>query len=78
MFFTIVTQPLEVQIPILAMSRENETNLIELLFSFLIHFAIFEECTLIVDPHGPLRVFLVLHWHIACKFGREREEVLVG
>jgi hypothetical protein len=73
MFFIIFTQLLELRIPIflvhLVLGIEIETNFFELLSSVLIHFAIFEACTLIVDPNAQCRVFLVLLWHSACNVG---------
>jgi hypothetical protein len=50
MFFTKVTQLLELRTPILVRSRDNETNFVEHPFSFVIHSAIFEEFTLSADP----------------------------
>jgi hypothetical protein len=50
MFYIIVKQLLELKIPILLPGSKNETNLVKLLFSFRIHFSMFEACTLIVDP----------------------------
>jgi hypothetical protein len=54
MFFIIVTQLLELQIPNVQVRHdlqlEIEFNFVEPLFSFRIHFVIFEDSTLIVDP----------------------------
>jgi hypothetical protein len=50
MFYIIITQLRELQIPILVPGKDNETNLVELRLSFLIHYAIFEVFTLLVDP----------------------------
>jgi hypothetical protein len=71
MYAIIVAQLLELQIPFfvlrLVVSRfESETNFVEPPFSYMVHFAIFEACTLRADPIGQFRVFLVPSWHIAC------------
>jgi hypothetical protein len=71
MFFNVVLQLLELRIPRLVIAIELETNFVEHPFSFLIHFAIFETCTQIIDPTVQLWIFLVLLWHIACNSGRE-------
>jgi hypothetical protein len=44
----------------------------------MIHFAIFEACTLRADPIAQFWVFLVSLWHIACNAGIETGGVLVG
>jgi hypothetical protein len=82
MFFIIFTQLLEQKIPHVLVRRallgtEIETNFFELLSSFLIHFAIFEEGTLSCDPGAQFRVFLVMLWHIVCNVGRDTCGVLV-
>jgi hypothetical protein len=64
------TQLLELQIPLFLVRLflgeiERETNLVKLRFSFRIHFAISEQCTLSNDPSAQLWVFLVFIWHIA-------------
>jgi hypothetical protein len=80
MFFIICTQLLELKIPHIlvrhALGIEIETNLVELRFSFRIHFI--EALTLIADPSAQLFVFLVLIWHIACNARRDTSVVLVG
>jgi hypothetical protein len=64
MFFIIFTQLLELRIPIFlvhlgpVLGIENETNFFELLSPFLIHFSVFEACTLTLDPFAQFRVFL--------------------
>jgi hypothetical protein len=75
MFFIIIKQLLELQIPTLVLGRENETHFIEPPFSFLIQYAIFEDLPLSVDPFTQCRVFMILIWHITCNSGREREVV---
>jgi hypothetical protein len=54
MFFIIVTQLLELQIPNMlvrhARGMEIEFNFVEPLFSFQVHFASFEDGTLFTDP----------------------------
>jgi hypothetical protein len=64
MFFIIVTELLELQIPNIlvrhALGIEVETNLVEFRCSFRIQFASFEENTLRADPIAQCRVFLVL------------------
>jgi hypothetical protein len=54
MFFIIITQFLELQIPNILepLGIEIETNLVDRPFSFLIQFASFEECTLRADPNA--------------------------
>jgi hypothetical protein len=74
MFFIIVMQLLELQIPILVhlvLETELETNLVQLRFSFVIQFAIFEGYTLRLDPSAQFCVFLVLMWHITFNSGRD-------
>jgi hypothetical protein len=82
MFFKIFTQLLELKIPNILVRRalgiEIETNLVELRFSFLIHFVSFEACTLSADPFAQFFVFLVSTWHITCNARRESSGVLVG
>jgi hypothetical protein len=56
---------------------ELETICVKHPFSFLVHFAIFETCTLMEDPIGQFWVFLVPFWHIACNAGRAAGGVLV-
>jgi hypothetical protein len=83
MFFIIVTQLLELQIPVfliglaLALVIEIKTNFVEHPFSFRIHFAISGACTLIADPIAQCQVFLVYMSHFICNAGKESGEVLV-
>jgi hypothetical protein len=78
MTFIIAMQLLEMQLPGFVVQIELESNLVEPLFSFLIHFASFEAFTLSVDPSAQWRVFLELDWHISCNSGTEISGVLVG
>jgi hypothetical protein len=81
MFFIIVTQLLELQIPILVhlvLATELEANFVEHPFSFVIHYAIFEDSALRVNSSAQFRVFPVPSWHIACNSGREVGELLGG
>jgi hypothetical protein len=77
MFYIIITQLIELQIP-LFLAVELETNFLKPTFSFLIHHAVFEECTLLVDPSAQFWVFLVPEWHTACNSGRRQGGTLVG
>jgi hypothetical protein len=74
MFSIIITQLLELQIPCflvrLVLGIELETNFVEPSFSFRIHSASFEACTLPTDPTIQLRDFLVPFSHIACNSRR--------
>jgi hypothetical protein len=74
MFYIIVKQLLEMQIPRAAHAKELETNFVEPNFSFRIHFATFKDWTLIADPLAQFRVFLVPEWHIACNAGERQVE----
>jgi hypothetical protein len=80
MFFIIFTQLIKLQIPNIlvrhALGIEIEPNFFELLSSFRIHFAVFEACTLKVDPFAQFRVFRVLLWHFTCNVGRNTCGVL--
>jgi hypothetical protein len=82
MFYIIVTQLLELQIPVflivLVLGTEIETNFVEPPFSFRIHYAIFEVRTLPIDPSSQLWVKAVACWHSTCKAGRETGGVLVA
>jgi hypothetical protein len=57
---------------------EIERYFVEPRFSSLIHSAIFEACTLIVNPTAKFSVFLVPFWHIACIARRDTSGALVG
>jgi hypothetical protein len=54
---------------------EVEIYFVEPPFSFWIHFAIFEACTLIADPMDQFRVKDAPVRHNTCKLGRERWSV---
>jgi hypothetical protein len=77
MFFIIVTQLLELQVPVFLIGFEIETNLVEFRCSFRLHSFFLEYETLLIDPVGQCRVFLVLSWHFTCNAGREEGRVLV-
>jgi hypothetical protein len=76
MFSMIVLQLLELQIPSfllrLVPDREFKTNLEQLLFSFRIHSAIFEQVTLPLDPTAQLWVKAVVVRHFKCNSRRYR------
>jgi hypothetical protein len=82
MFYIIVTQLLELQIPDfligLILGTEIETNFVEPPFSFRIHYVIFEVRALPIDPSSQLWVKAVAFRHIACKSGRDRWSVSGG
>jgi hypothetical protein len=81
MFSRIVTQLLELQIPLfllLVLEIEIETDFVEPSVSLEIHYANFEGMTLILDPIGQLLVFLEAFWHFTCNTGRATGGVLVG
>jgi hypothetical protein len=66
MFSMIALQLFELQNPIfflLVHGIEIEVKLVELRFSFKIHRAIFEACTLLVNPSAQLWVEPVTGWH---------------
>jgi hypothetical protein len=69
MSFIIFTQLIKLRIPKflvhLVLRKELETNFFELLNSFVIHYAIFEDSALRVDPSAQFRVFPVPSWNIA-------------
>jgi hypothetical protein len=71
MFYIIITQVIKLRIPKYlfafgpVLGIESKPNFFELLNSFRIQFAIFEACTLSLDPNAQCRVFLVLLWNIA-------------
>jgi hypothetical protein len=77
----IVLQLLELQIPFfvvgLVLDREFKTNLGELRFSFNIHFVIFEEGTLPLDPTAQFYVKAVTLRHFTYNAGRVDGRVLV-
>jgi hypothetical protein len=82
MFSIIGLQLLELQIPVflivLVVGIVIETYFVKHPFSFLIHFAISEACTLMVDPPGQFRVFLIRFWHFTWNTGGETGGVLMG
>jgi hypothetical protein len=77
-FFIIVMQLLELQIPMfrerLILDIELEINLVKLPFSLRIHSASFEDGTLRVDPIAQFQAPL---WHFTCNARRETNAVLV-
>jgi hypothetical protein len=81
MFFIIVLQSCELQIPFPLVrfvgEIKLETNFVEHRFSFRIHYALSEACPLIVHPSTQLWGFLVLPWHIAYNALRKKVGVLV-
>jgi hypothetical protein len=72
-FFTIVLQLIELQIPVslvrIVLEFENETNFVQHPFSFRIHFAFSEGFTLRADPLA--QCSLVVLCHIAYNTRRE-------
>jgi hypothetical protein len=80
MFYSIVTQLLELRIPLFRLvlsNREFKTNLVEHPLSFRAHFATFEACALPVNPSAQLWTN-VTAWHIACNSARDTDGSVSG
>jgi hypothetical protein len=77
----IVLKLFELQVPFflktLALARELKANIVQLLYLFRVHFAIFKACTLFLDPTAKLWVKAVNERHLTYNTGREESRVSV-